>query len=70
MSEQLRCSTCGMPLKAANHYHPYAACMIDMQRKDASQVEFYLKEVIEHGRLKERELVRQREAKTAKAEPA
>lgn len=72
MPEQLRCSSCGMPLRAPNHYHPYAACLMFLQRKDASQVEVYLKEVIEHGRSKEREIAKQRERKneSTKTEPS
>lgn len=52
-----------MPLKAPNHYHPYAACLMFRQCKDSSQVEAYLKEVMEHGRLKERDATKLREAK-------
>ena len=63
MTEQLRCSGCGMLLRAPNHYHPYAACLMHRQCKDASQVEVYLKEVLEHGRHKEREATKQRAAK-------
>lgn len=63
MTEQLKCSGCGMRLPAPNHYHPYAACLMYRQSKDASQVEVYLKEAIEHGRLKEREIAKQREVK-------
>ena len=63
MTYQLRCSGCGMGLRAPNHFHPYAACLMYRQCKDASQVEVYLKEAIEHGRDKERETAKQREAK-------
>lgn len=63
MAEQLRCSGCWMPLRAADHYHPYAACLMFKQCKDRDQVEVYLKEVIDHGRSKERELAKHREAK-------
>jgi hypothetical protein len=61
MNARLRCSGCGMPLPAPDHYHPYAACLMHRQCKDAAQVEVYLKEVIAYGRLKEREIARQRE---------
>lgn len=63
MTEKLRCSGCGMCLRAPNHYHPYAACLMHRQCKDASQVEVYLKEVLEHGRIEEREVTKQRGAK-------
>lgn len=67
MAEQLRCSGCGMLLRAANHYHPYAACLIYKQCKDRDQVEIYLKEVIEHSRLIERQSWKLREAKRSPA---
>lgn len=63
MIYQLKCSGCGMLLRTPDHYHPYAGCLMFRQCKDASQVEAYLKEAVEHGRDKEREIAKQRQAK-------
>jgi len=50
MSERRRCAECGMQLVSPNEYHPYAACAMYRQEKDAHAVRMNIKAILEHGK--------------------
>lgn len=44
------CTTCNMPIASPLEYHPYVACVLYREFKDAKTVRVALNEVIKTGR--------------------
>lgn len=47
---QHKCNECGMALSRANEYHPFSACLMYKQVRDAEVVRVNLRAVVEYGR--------------------